>query len=178
MKDQDVHTQLENLPGDPAREAFRQQVLQDSTAEFVRVQRQRSAWRKARWAMAAGLMISGAFLAGRLSAPAGLPETRDITPLANAASNSTTVSTELIAWLDAARLFGQLGMEDRMARAVERAGRLLPAETVSANYRTGPMFADAGHAKQQVTPPKPTDHTGPHLSDETITQILAFTLGE
>jgi len=34
----------------------------------------------------------------------------------------------VIAWLEAARLFRQLGMEERMARAVDRASRLLPRD--------------------------------------------------
>jgi hypothetical protein len=54
-----------------------------------------------------------------------------------------SVPDDLVAWLEAARLFKQLGMEDRMARAVDRAAALLPDAAVGESARAGPVFAAA-----------------------------------
>ncbi|KPK37171.1 MAG: hypothetical protein AMJ65_15215, partial [Phycisphaerae bacterium SG8_4] len=123
MKDRDAETHLrQHLSGDLPTEAFRQQVLRDSTAEFVRVRKRRSAWRRAALTVAAVLTIGVAFLGGRLSVPRAVPGSTDIKPRVAAEPGGVTVSSELVAWLEAAHLFRYLGMEDRMARAVERAG--------------------------------------------------------
>ncbi|MHC4581734.1 MAG: anti-sigma factor family protein [Planctomycetota bacterium] len=83
---------------------------------------------------AAAVLIAGlAFLGGRLSVPRMLPMSVNIAQQASAEPDGITVPSDLVAWLDAARLFGQLGMEDRMADAVESAGRLLPHDTVAAS---------------------------------------------
>ena len=87
-------------------------------------------WRWYLSSAAAALIAGIAFLGGRLSAPRMLPMSVDIAPPATA---GVTVPSDLVAWLDAARLFRQLGMEDRMADAVESAGRLLPSNTVAAS---------------------------------------------
>jgi hypothetical protein len=113
MKDKDVDKYLsQHLSGSPPREAFKQQTLRDSTVALVRVQRRRSAWRRAE--------------------------------LAAAEPDGVNVPSHLVAWLDAARLFGQLGMEDRMGRAVERAGRLLPFDAVTTSSMTGQTLAATG----------------------------------
>jgi len=134
MKDKDVDKYLsQHLSGSPPREAFKQQTLRDSTAALVRVQRRRSAWRRAELAAAAVLIAGIAFFGGRLSKPRTLPRNVDVAPQVAAEPDGVTVPSDLVAWLDAARLFKQLGMEDRMARAVERAGRLLPYDAVAAS---------------------------------------------
>ncbi len=70
MKDRDADTHLmQHLSGEPPREAFKQQTLGDLTAEFLRVQRRRFAWRRTKLAAAAALIAGIAFLGGRLSAP-------------------------------------------------------------------------------------------------------------
>lgn len=178
MKDRDVDTHLKQfLAGDPAKDAFKQQVLQDSTAEFLRVQRHHSVWRFTGLAIAAMLMIGAAFWAGRVSTPSKMPETGEPQPLAVSGSNSVVVPEDLIAWLDAARLFGQLGMKDRMAHAVERAGRLLPADAVVRDQARQGHIAVRSVAKRNK-PIEPTDLPGPHPSAEGIHQILAHSLGD
>jgi len=145
MEDRDVDTHLrQHLLGKLPREAFKQQMLRDSTAELVHVRRRHSAWRRAELATAAILIAGVAFLSGRLSAPQRLPRSVDVAPRAAAELDGVTVPSDLIAWLDAARLFRQLAMEDRMARAVERAASLLPVDTVAASSVTGQTFAASG----------------------------------
>lgn len=141
MKDIDEDRLLgQHLSGDPPREVFREQALAASTAALLRVQRRRSAWRRAELAAAAVLIAGIAFFGGRLSAPPPPSESVDATPWATAEPEGVAVPTELIEWLEAARLFRQLGMQDRMARAVYRAGRLLPEPTTAAIDPTQQVF--------------------------------------
>ncbi len=179
MKDRDADTRLtQHLSGEPPREAFRHLVLRDSTAEFVRIQRRRSALRRAGLAAAAVLIAGVAFLGGRLSMPSALPPDEVETPPVEVASDGVNVPNELVVWLDAARLFKQLGMEDRMARAVERAGRLLPTGAYSANGRAARVFAVTESAENQTELVEPTDVLGPNPSAKCANQILAQTLGD
>jgi hypothetical protein len=145
MKDNDVDIHLrQQLSGNQPREAFKQQTLINSTAEFVRVHRRRSAWRRVELA-AVAILISGlAFLGGRMSVSQTLPKSMDVPRVVIDKSSGVNVSSELVAWLEAARLFRQLGMEDRMARAVKRAASLLPVDTVAASSVTGQTFAATG----------------------------------
>ncbi|UCC96837.1 MAG: hypothetical protein JSW66_13445 [Phycisphaerales bacterium] len=179
MKDRDIDTHLtQYLPGDPPREAFKQQALRDSTAEFNRVSRRRSAWRRAELAAAAVLIAGVAFLSGRLSAPPALPMSADVAPPVAAEPDGVSVPSELVSWLEAARLFRQLGMEDRMARAVERAGRLLPYDASIASSVMGPVFAAARPAESQTERVKLMGISGPHPSAKSINQILAQSFGD
>ena len=179
MKDRDVDTHLRQcLSGDSPREAFKQQALRDSTAEFVRVRRRRCAWRKARLGAAAILVGGVAFLGGRLSAPGAPHGNVDLVPQAAAEPEGVTVPDELVAWLDAARLFGRLGMADRMARAVDRAGRLLPAGTFIADDQSLRVFATAKSIESQTERVESMGISGPHSSAESINQILAQSFGD
>lgn len=180
MKDKDIGEQLrQHFSGDPPREAFKQQTLRDSMAALVHVRRRRSAWRRAEMAAAAVLIAGIGFLGGRLSMPRRLPRSVDVVEQATAEPDGVTVSSDLVAWLDAARLFRQLGMEDRMTRAVERAGRLLPADAVAASSAMGQAFTATGEGivedkNKQVSP---ADILRPHESVESISGIMAQFFG-
>jgi hypothetical protein len=179
MKDRDVDIHLkQHLSANQPREAFRQQLLRDSTAEFIRVRRRRSAWRRVELATAAIFIAGVAFLGGRLSAPPALPRSVDGAQQAVAESNSVAVPSDLVAWLDAAYLFKQLGMQDRMARAVERATKLLPANTVTNDGQTGQVFAADGSVDDQNQRMEPIAVQGPHPSAESVNQILAQVFGD
>jgi hypothetical protein len=178
MKDNDIDKHLrQHLTGDKPREAFKQQTLRDSTAQFVRVYRRRSAWRRVELAAAAVLIASVAFFGGRLSAPSASPRSVDEAQQATADSDSIAVPSDLVAWLDAARLFNQLGMQDRMARAVERANRLLPADTFIANDQTLQGSA-AGTIDNQTGYIKPKSISSLKPPADSINQILAHSLGD
>ena len=126
---------------------------------------------------AAVLIVGLTFLGGRLSMPRTLPPSKDDAPPVVAEADGVNVPNELIAWLEAARLFKQLGMEDRMARAVERAGRLLPADTFIADGQTWRVFA-AGSTEYQKGRVELMGMQGPQPSVESINQILAQCLGD
>ena len=179
MKDRDVDTLLsQHLSGDPPREALKQETLHDSLANFGRVRRRRSGWRRAERAAAAVLIAGIAFLSGRLSAPPDLPGNVDIAPQAAAEPYGVTVPSDLIAWLDAARLFRRLGMHDRMARAVERAGKLLPYDVVAANSVTGQALAvDNEVVENKKKQTSLSDILRTHESVESISGMIAQSFG-
>ena len=136
---------------------------------------------RGRWYLsAAAVLIAGiAFLAGRLSAPRRLPLSEDLAPRASAEPDGVTVSSDLVAWLDAARLFDQLGMEDRMAEAVEYAGRLLPSIAVDASGIVGQNVSPiAGDIVENQNPRSILDEIlRPHESVESVSGILAHSFG-
>jgi hypothetical protein len=176
MKDTDEKILGKYLSGDPPDKAFKKQTLRDSIAAFNRVRRLRAAWRCVKLAAAAVLVVGVAFLGGRLSMPPTSHTPVDV-PANTDTDDGVNVPSELVAWLEAARLFSQLGMEDRMARAVERANRLLPADTFSADGRTLRVSA-AGYIENQTERVEPMGISGPHSSAETINQILAQAFGD
>jgi hypothetical protein len=134
MKEKNVDKLLsEHLSGSAPREALKQQALRDSTAALIQAHRRRSARRRVELTAAAVLIAGIAFLGGRLSIPRTLPGNMDIEPRVAAEPGGVTVPSDLVVWLDAARLFKRLGMEERMARAVEHAGKLLPYGAVAGN---------------------------------------------
>lgn len=179
MEDRDVDTQLgQHLSGKPPRAVFRQQTLHDSTAAFIRVRRLRSAWRRAELTAAAILIAGVAFLGGRLSAPRTLPGSVAVAPQVAAKPDGVTVSSELVAWLEAANLFRQLGMEERMARAIGRARSLLPADTATADGQMGQVFAAGASVDNQKKRVEPMGMPGPHPSAENMNQILAHSFGD
>ena len=180
MKDRDIDTLLrQHLSGDQPREAFKQETLGDLTAEFVRVRRRRSAWRRAELAAAAILIAGVAFIGGRLSAPRTLPRSTDVAPQAATDPDGVNVPSDLVAWLDAARLFKRLGMQERMARAVEHAGKLMPYEAMAAISAMDQSFTPTGHEvlENQNKHSILADILRPHESVESVGGIMAQSFG-
>jgi len=128
------------------------------------------------------VLIAGiAFIGGRLSVPRKLPRSVDVAPRAAAESEGVTVSSDLVAWLDAARLFKRLGMEERMARAFEHASELTPYNTVASNSTTGHASTVNGddevfenQSKYSIL----TEILGPHESIGSISGIIAQSFGD
>ena len=191
-KDKDVDKYLrEQLSGSPAREAFKQQALRDSTAALVRVRRRHSAWRRAGFAAAAVLIAGIAFLGGRLSVPRNFPRNLsvphkwprnvDITPGAVAEADGVKVPSDLVAWLDAARLFKRLGREERMVRAFDKAGKLLPYEAVAEINMTGRAVSFESGVEEIFEDQNNSilaEILGPHESVESISGIMAQSFGD
>ncbi len=132
MKSEDWDKLLEQgLSGEPPRAGFREEVLGDSVTAFVRGRRSR-AWRRAGSLAAAAVLIAGvSFLLGRHSLPKAAPETAPVVTPVAVETQGVAVPNDLVAWLDAARLFRRLGMPDRMGRAVDHASKLLPYEAAT-----------------------------------------------
>ena len=83
------------------------------------------------------------------------------------AGERVTVPRELVDWLEAANLFRQVGMPDRMELAVSRAGRLFPGGVIAGE----PDFQErAGTDRPDVSAPEPMF--------ETMNRIMAQSLGD
>ena len=178
MDDQGTDRLLEQgFSGNPPGEAFRIRVLLDSTAALTRHRRTVHTWRVAALSTAAAVIAAVSFLVGRCSLLPVRPQ-GPAQPVVASGAETVAVPSELIVWLDAARLFGQLGMEERMARAVERARRLLPADIVVAEDRTLQSFALAGSGGNREESAEPTGATGSDPSVQSVNQILAQVLGD
>lgn len=179
MKDTeaDIHLQ-QHLSGEPPREAFEQEVLGASIAEFQRNYRRRRFWRRAATAAAVILISGAAFLGGQLSVTPRLATIGNDASKAGGESVGVTVPRELITWLEAARFFGQLGMEDRMARAVERAGRLLPGDIVAGDSPAAKAYLASGAIENPKEFTEPMGKSGSNPSTASVKPILAQSLGD
>ena len=140
--------------------------------------------RHARWrwylSAAAAVLIAGiAFLGGRLSVPRMLPMSVDIAPPVTTEPDGITVPSDLVAWLDTARLYRRLGMEDRMARAVEYAGRLLPYDAMAARSVVGQSNTGRGDDvfENQNKHSILAEILRPHESVESVSGIMAQSFG-
>ena len=182
-KDKDVDKYLSrHLSCSAPREALKQQALRDSTVSLVRVRRRQSARRRAECAVAAVLIAGIAFIGGRLSVPRKLPRSVDVAPraAAEAETDSVNVPSELVAWLDAARLFKRLGMEERMVRAFEHASELTPYDAVASISTTGQalVFTDDKVFDNQNKHSILTAILSPHESVGSISGIIAQSFGD
>ncbi|MGE5293238.1 MAG: hypothetical protein ACM3VT_00265 [Solirubrobacterales bacterium] len=138
MDDRNVDKLLEDsFSGGPPGPAFRAKTLLDSTGALVARRRMARRWRTAALSAAAVLIAAISFLLGRCSVEQASP--RPAASVAAGDAANATVSNELIEWLEAAQLFRQLKMEDRMARAVDRAAGLLPVGLAAPDGR-GPVL--------------------------------------
>ncbi len=179
MDERDLDKLLgQDLGGDSPEEAFRARVLQDSTAAFLLARRSYTRWRLAALSAPAVFIAAVSFLLGRCSVVPSEAPLR-VPLVAAGASETVAVPGELVAWLDAARLFRQLGMEERMARAVDRAGRLLPADAVTACDATGQAFAtDRGAVESGSRPVNPGDVPAVLQSVESVNRMMAQSCGD
>ena len=181
MKDKDVDKYLsQHLSGSPPREALKQQALRDSTAALVRIKRRRKAWRRAECAVAAVLIAGIAFIGGRLSVPRNLPRSVDVAPQAAVETDGVNVPSDLVVWLDAARLFKRLGMEERMGRAFEHASELTPYDAVASISTTGQAlaFTDDEVLEDKNKHSILAEILGPHESVGSISGIMAQSFGD
>ncbi len=179
MERQDIDDLLkESLSGDLPAAAFRAQVLRDSMAAFLAGRRTRTRRRWAALGIAAGFIVAASFLLGRWTRPASmapLPSELAVDDV----PGRVTVSSDMVAWLEAANLFRQLGMEDRMARAVDRAGRLRVSGMRTSCEPIESMSVGRHVAGETERPPVDwIDRLGARPPGESMKRIMAQSLGE
>ncbi len=179
MNQEDLEKLLEQgLSGDPPRKEFREEVLRESLRTLAWGRRTRARWRIVSLSAAAVLIAAVSFLLGRSSLPRA--EVQRMTPVRPVASEGQTVAvpSELVTWLDAARLFRQLGMEDRMARAIDHAHKLRPYDTAAPGAATGPVVAAGGGAVESGAHDVGRARgAGLHESVDSVNRIMALSLG-
>jgi len=200
MNHEDLDRVLEQgLAGESAEPSFRARVLEDSLAALAGRRRSHARWRSAALAAAAVVIAGVSFLGGRCSvlrwetvAPPGNPPVArrtmgsgtHTTPLPAAgpvaqAQGTVVVPGELVEWVSAARLFKQLGMEERVGRALDHAGRLMPTDTVRAGTEAGPVFAaKAGPGAGQEKQAEEVDRPDRHESVTYMHRMVAHSLGD
>ena len=153
-----------------------------AAAPFL-IGRRSSARRRAECAVAAVLIAGIAFIGGRLSVPRKLPRSVDVAPqaVAETETDSVNVPSDLVAWLDAARFFKRLGMEERRARAFDYASELTPYYTVASISTRGQAFTNNGDDEVFDNQNKHSilaEILGPHESVGSISGIIAQSFGD
>ena len=137
MNNQDINNLIEKaLNTNSASDAFKEQVLRDSTASFSRGRILRKRLQTAGFTTLVLLVAGIAFFCGRLSVPSELVDLQIATQSIDAQDDSVRVSKDLVAWLDAARFFTRLGMEERATLSYRQASELIPYN-VPVNQRAG-----------------------------------------
>ncbi len=154
MNDRDVDRLLgQALSGDGPPEAFRQRVLRGSMTALGADRARRIRWRAAGLSAAAGLIAAVSFLTGRVSVPRSDREPTVAVKQTTDETQTVSVPGELVAWLEAARFFKQLGMEQRVSLAYERAGELVPRDVPLAGHPPAVTYATITSNEDGATPP-------------------------
>ncbi len=170
MNDSEMDKLLEqSFSGPGSSDMFRAQVLRDSTAVLAKGPGHRRYWRVAGF-VAAGILIAAvSFFGGRASVPKESVQRHTVVQQTRDTAQTVVVSADLIQWLKAARLFEQLGMDQRVAVAYKHAGRLIPSQTYS---------LDAHSQVVLVAEPDHDIESAPEPFSRDIQSILAQSLGD
>lgn len=129
MNNQDINKLIEDaLSANSAGEAFKEQVLRDSTAALIRGRILRRQLRAAGLTLAILLATAAAFTCGRMSVSERVTHGQMIAQNVAEKDAGVRVSRDLVAWLDAARFFTQLGMDERAALSYRKASELIPRD--------------------------------------------------
>jgi hypothetical protein len=137
MKNQDIDNLIEDaMSAGSATDAFKEQLLRASTVTLVQGRVLHRRLRTAGFSALALLVTGAVFLCGRLSVPSEAPDRQALAHDVGEQVEGVMVSRELVVWLDAARFFTQLGMEDRAALSYRQASELIPYD-VPANQQAG-----------------------------------------
>lgn len=142
MNDSEMDKLFEQaLSGPRPRDAFRAQVLRDSTAALAKRPARRKHWQAAALVAAGILIAATSFVLGRASMSAAPVEKPKVAQQPIETPETVLVSADLVAWLKAARLFEKLGMEQRVNLAYNRASKLLPSRVHTAGGPSQRAFA-------------------------------------
>lgn len=110
------------------------------------------------------LVAAAAFFWGRLSAPSKDGEPQMVKQGIGERQDNVMVSRDMVAWLDAARFFTQLGMEERATLSYKQASELIPYDV--------PANQQAGFESQSMLADVSSDR-----NYETLTRIMAQSFG-
>lgn len=178
MASHDIDKLLEqSLSGHRPDAAFRAGVLRASMAALERSRRDHVRRRRIQFGLVAAFIATASFLLGRCAAPSAV--TSPPPSVAVEPGETVRVSRELIAWLEAANLFRQVGMQDRMARAVGRAGKLLPDDVEVVPGEPDATLADYRPSEARKDQPRDWIARSPTVaSGECLNRIIAQSLGD
>jgi hypothetical protein len=159
MDEHDINDLLNSAHnGHPAGNDFEKKLLNESTAAFKRARDFRSRLRITGLILLLAVITSFAFLAGRLSMTNKTWHQQQIAQQTNP-DNNVTVPRDLVAWLDAAKFFTQLGMNERAELSYKQASLLIPLELMQKN------IADIGQNNALAMEDKNTGKTNSEISE-------------
>ncbi len=143
MKNQDIENLIEDaLSAGSVNDAFKEHLLRSSTATLTRGRVLHRRLRMSGFAAVILLVAGAGFLFGRLSVHTETLDKQTLVHDVDEQVESVMVSRELVVWLDAARFFTQLGMEERAALSYKQASELIPYDA--------PASQQAGFESQSV----------------------------
>lgn len=143
MNNQDINKLIEDaLSANAASNAFKEQLLEESTTALIRGRILRRQLRAAGLTLAILLVTAAAFICGRVSVSERVTHGQMIAQNVAEKDAGVRVSRDLVAWLDAARFFTQLGMDERAALSYRKASELIPRDL--------PDSQQAGFGSQSV----------------------------
>lgn len=155
MNNHDINKLIEDaLSANGASNVFKEHVLRDSTAAFTRGRALRRQLRVTGLTLVILLATAAAFICGRLSVHERVTHEQMIAQNVAEKNDGIIVSRDLVAWLDAARFFTQLGMDERAALSYRKAGELIPRDV--------PDSQQAGFGPQSVLAGILRDHESVH----------------
>ncbi len=129
MNNHDINKLIEDaLSANGASNVFKEHVLRDSTAAFTRGRALRRQLRVTGLTSVILLATAAAFICGRLSVHKRVTPGQMIAQNVAENNDGIRVSRDLVAWLDAARFFTQLGMNERAALSYKKASELIPRD--------------------------------------------------
>lgn len=165
MNSQDINNLIEDaLSANSAPSAFKEHMLRDSTAAFMRGRVLHRRLRTAGFSALVLLVAGAVFLCGRLSVPRDVLNRQALAHDVDEQVESVMVSRDLVVWLDAARFFTQLGMKERAALSYRQASELIPYDV--------PAHQQAGLASQSMLAGISPDH-----DNEIFGKIIAQNFG-
>ena len=129
MDENDINDLLKStLSGNTAGNNFKEKLLRDSTVAFTRVRIFHQRLRITGLLSLIIIFTTAAFLFGRFSVSQKTNERQIIVQHTN--NDSISVPRDLIAWLDAAKFFTQLGMDQRAEFSYKQASQLIPVDII------------------------------------------------
>ena len=165
MNNQDIDSLIADaLSASAAGDAFKEHVLRDSTAAFTRGRVLHRRLRTGGFTSLVLLIAAVAFFCGRLTIPGEALNRQTARHDVDEQAESVVVSRDMVAWLDAARFFTQLGMQERATLSYKQASELIPYDV--------PANQQAGFESQSMLADVPSN-----LNHETFTRIMAQSFG-
>lgn len=138
MSNHDVNKLIEDaLNASPSGDAFKNQLLQNTTAVFIKDRTFKRRLRVTGFVFMILMVTTTAFFSGRLSVSERITNHQVAVQTAVEDKESVRVSKDMVVWLDAARFFTQLGMDERAALSYKQASDLIPYDIPAMNQQAG-----------------------------------------
>ena len=165
MSSHDVNKLIEEaFSATAANDAFKEHLLRNSTVAFAKGRALQRRLRMTGLTFVILFVTMAAFVCGRLSVSSHATDRQVASQTVGEEDEDIRVSKDLVAWLDAARFFTRLGMDERAALSYQQASDLIPYDQLPDNQQTGfgvqNLWADASENRSI---------TGRHL-DESLEQ--------